>query len=391
MSRDLESSVGLGRREFLKRAGLGAILGTSGMALGVAGDQKLTEPSTHPYKDINAYKKGYPEVWGQHEKDIFQSLGKTDQATEILYQSGNVIQGIFHGNPEFPNYLLFSGEPDSNYSLNVMEVTINGKRFIVPMIQGEDFSQASLFVADMSGPQFFTVRNLNVSFPDQSDLFSVRIQGHAITGDPFLIEAVRNTPIFNLRDENQLDETVTNDIPCSDELIIGEGFHGISLQEILLQFSAEDEGSSPDPLAENEGRLRDYDSLYFIKSDQQGSRTEQAYSIRGHKVVVDKSVNGTTLKTGERTTLQIYTGNNMVDDKEGEPNKRCVSFLPDRIQLKLGDLTYDKINRRNFALDVISIRENLSQGLISRDHEFVEYFIREQLHGNAALIEDYIH
>jgi hypothetical protein len=80
----------------------------------------------------------------------------------------------------------------------------------------------------------------------------------------------------------------------------------------------------------------------------------------------------------------------MVDDKEGDSDKRCVSFLPDRIQLGLGDLDYDQIDRRNFALDVISIRENLNQGLISRDHEFVKYFIREQLHGNASLIDDYI-
>lgn|GEM_PF-2857069 len=382
-----ESQRTFSRRAFGKSSA-GVLVGFTLGSIGtVMASREFAKKFSSPYVDINQYREGYPWVDGAREQELLSSLSSRELSVNSLFHNENLIQGIVQ---EGTNYLIFEGQYDPAISLNVFEMDIAGRRFVVPLIQSGGFSQGSLYIGDSIRDQLFMAKSIGLSMPDMSDLSSVNIKGYSISADPFARELVRNSPLFYLREENQDDSHVTNDIPLSDTFRLGESFHGEWLQDISLNLSGEDGGSSPHPLAEREGRLRDSDSLAFYKVRSQGEIFEDAYSKEGHLVSRRLYDSPSTLPAGVRNSFQINTDNNMVTVLSNVPDNRCVSLVPDVVQRYLYHLSQDMINERDFATEIISIRENIRQGHIERDDDYINWFIRVKLKNDGSLIDDFI-
>lgn len=388
LSGNPEDRVRFSRREALSKSSAMVLAGASLGSIGTAvAFRNFAEHFSTPYVDIDRYREGYPWIDGDREEELLSSLVSYEQDVNILYQDSNLIQGVL---PENSHYLIFKGLPDPNISLNVFEVSVAGKRFVVPIVQSEDFAQGSLYIGDGTKSQMFMARRINLSQPDTSDLTDVSLSCHTVGGNPFAVELVRNSPLFYLRDENQDDASVTNDIPLSDTFRLGEGFKDEWLQDVSVELSGEDGGSSPHPLVERVARLRDVDSLAFYKVNAEGLTAEDAYSARSHEVFMHRRDNPSILPKGVRNCLEISTDNNMVSNPEDFLNKRCVSPLPDIIQRYLNHLTGQMITQRNLAGEIISIRENIRQGHIEKNDDYVNWFIRVKLKGSSVLIDDFV-
>ncbi|HVZ59117.1 MAG TPA: hypothetical protein VG935_05180 [Patescibacteria group bacterium] len=383
------------RRKFVRQGALlggGALIFTGGMGA----DRLLTHSHENAYQDIDDYRLGYPEVSPQRERDLLASLMKVEQGMDILFQDSHLIQGIFHGHPTLPNYLMLSGQEDPRTRLNVFAIEIAGQSYVVPLLQTKGFAQASLYLGDMTGPQEFVARHLDVPFPYASDVADVFVSGYAVKGDDFVLQTLRNTPRYILRKENQDEEHVSVDIPLHGEITIGEKITAATAKEEetlishALELATEKSGHTAAGLDDAFGRMTDYDTLFLSKANADHQTTETAVSESGHKVHITLHHPPLFLPRDQRNNLQITTKNNMVQQVADSDGKYVASFLPDKYQYYLGDLTSPQAEARELAARLNAMRAAINQGRISPNDARVEEFIRNELNGDGSLIYDFI-
>ncbi|MDP3941593.1 MAG: hypothetical protein Q8Q49_04785 [bacterium] len=394
MQSQSEIHGGLPSRRDVLRIGAGTVLGAAVSAPMTLLGFREWQAYYDPYIDIDLYRRGYPRVTAERKDELLSSLRSYEQSVDVLERSEEGLTARIGIHPKKPNYLLFSGSEDPDSSLNVVEAFVNCKKYIVPLVQADGFSQVGVYIGDLDSPQDIFVKRLEVNFPDVSDPVSIQVQSFSIDGDPFVLGAVRNTPEFYLRDENQADETVTNDLPTAIQMELGESFFNEWLEEFVVRFTGEDEGSSPHPLADDQGRLQDIDSLVFFKLNKLGGTAGDAYTgkaKRKHSVHAREFSTYMQFPPEFRRAYKLRTKNNMVSLADATmQSQRLVSLLSDSLQIRLGHLDHRKLDVRNFALEIIAVRESIRQGHVTLDDPYVQWFMRVMLHGEEQRIRDFI-
>ena len=88
--------------------------------------------------------------------------------TEIDEYSDEEIEGKLYSNAGSPHILLIRGETNPTYSLNVVELTVNEKNIIVPLIQSTTHSQACIYLGNIGEEEEFSIKKLDIPFPNSS-------------------------------------------------------------------------------------------------------------------------------------------------------------------------------------------------------------------------------
>ena len=380
----------ISRRSAIRKIG-GASF-TLGIAFGAIGLQQTSHyldgrKNKDPYVDISNYRFGYPTVSEGVKERLISSIEKVRVKTEIDEYSDEEIEGKLYSNAGSPHILLIRGETNPTYSLNVVELTFNEKNIIVPLIQSTTQSQACIYLGNIGEEEEFSIKELDIPFPNSSGVESLSVDAFSLSADPFTMGVIQNIPELYIRGDNMEDLSVTNDIPLSFDLQLRESpSTSVRLVEYVSIFSGEDGGSAPYPLIDREGRLTDNEAFAFTKMTDLGLTVEEAYQGKSHRVHVTNLYydQPKTPDVGIRQQYIVETDNNMV--RPGNETGRLFSYLPDSLQLSLGLLSWEKIRDRNLAMRTISIRESLGQNYLQSDDKYIQWFIKNELGGNDLIL-----
>lgn len=377
----------ISRREAIKR--IGAMGAVGGIVFGGFGGLQISNylesrRNNDPYIDIDEYRLGHPMISLSKKERLLSLIQANRVELNAVKSSDGEFNGQIYAQEKAPHILMVYGVPDPSTSLNLLELKINDKNIIVPIVQSEEYAQTCIYLGELESETDFSIKQLDVQFPHKSDNYNLTLIPYSLTADPFTMGVIKNIPELYVRKDNEEDSKITNDIPLAFDVEIGEGWTNTWLVGYTAIMSAEDGGSSPYPLIDRVGRLTDNETFAFTKQTESGMILEEAYQGRSHKVyIVNQYYDRPKMTDGTRLQYAIDTDNNMV--AKGNGTNRAFSYFPDILQVKLGYLDWEQHEERGKAMQIISIRENIRQGYLKSDDSYVRWFIKKELGGKDLI------
>lgn len=379
MQRALEA--GISRRDL----GRLFLMGAGGGITVVAGREVLTRiPRRSVYAAFAEYSAGFQPVSSERREELLGSIKEIPiPRLEAMPDNADGIVNVhFLVPPDTFVCAEFVGKNDPNVSLPVAKATFQGFGFYVPILQTEKHkSQKVVF-----GEAKQTVNTISVEKTEASSGGStatgVKVRLFTPVGSRLFNSVIRCMPRLAMRQDNYLENTVTNDMPFFRNIVFSEHPDGRILVAVWEGYTKEEGGTEPQRLYTTTGthRVYDYDISTVFTFTQDGKLLEVAHQEdangRGHNIIIDRRFDQFHAPTPQmqpnyhsvgdhgmvRTGLEVLEGQEIRNVFVLYPDFSPGGDSPEALDLERGRKIVALREHRNFILRELNERQDLESG-----------------------------